>query len=57
MLKDVNMSSEELGFVINKIICMLSEVDLQELPPVIYQLLLLSTKVVTVLHVMLVIML
>lgn len=45
MFKDVSMSSDELGFVVNKILRMLNDVDLQELPPIIYQLLLLSTKV------------
>lgn len=45
MFKDVSMSSDELGFVLNKILRMLNDVDLQELPPIIYQLLLLSTKV------------
>jgi fanconi anemia group I protein len=45
MFKDVSMSSDELGFVVNKILRMLTDVDLQELPPIIYQLLLLSTKV------------
>lgn len=43
--RDVPMSSEELRFVIDKLQRMFKELDLQELPPLVYQLLLLSTKV------------
>ncbi|XP_031554270.1 Fanconi anemia group I protein-like [Actinia tenebrosa] len=44
MFRDVPMSSEELRFVIDKLQRMFKELDLQELPPLVYQLLLLSTK-------------
>ena len=47
MFKDVAMTTDELGFVIKKILRMLKDVDLEELPPLVYQLLLLSTKVFT----------
>ncbi len=45
MFKDVPMTSEELHFVISKMLRMLKDIDLQELPPLVYQLLLLTTKV------------
>ena len=45
MFKDVPLSSEELGHVIQKVLRMFKDVDLQELPPLVYQLLLLATKV------------
>ena len=48
MFKDITLSSDELRFVIEKIVRLLNELDVQELPPLIYQLLLLSTKVGTV---------
>lgn len=39
------MSTEELRFLIEKILRMLTKLDLQEVPPLVYQLLLLSAKV------------
>ncbi|KAK3697034.1 hypothetical protein QZH41_012504 [Actinostola sp. cb2023] len=44
MFRDIPMSNEELRFVIEKLQRMFKELDLQELPPLVYQLLLLSTK-------------
>ncbi|VDI13191.1 fanconi anemia group I protein [Mytilus galloprovincialis] len=44
MFKDVQMSLDELKFVIDKIIRLFKDTDLQDLPALIYQLLLLSTK-------------
>jgi Fanconi anemia group I protein len=44
MFRDIPMSTEELKFVIDKIIRILREVDLRELPAIVYQLLLLSVK-------------
>ena len=45
MFKDITLTTEELNHVVNKIIRMFSDLDLQELPPLVYQLLLLSAKV------------
>ncbi|XP_066448896.1 Fanconi anemia group I protein [Eleutherodactylus coqui] len=44
MFRDVLLSTEELQFVAEKVIRLLSKVDLQEMPPLVYQLLLLSAK-------------
>ncbi|XP_038070700.1 Fanconi anemia group I protein-like isoform X2 [Patiria miniata] len=44
MFRDVALSSDQLKFVITKILRLCKDVDLQELPPLVYQLLLLSTK-------------
>ncbi|XP_053320955.1 Fanconi anemia group I protein [Spea bombifrons] len=44
MFRDVPLSSEELQFVVEKVLRMLSKLDLQEMPPLVYQLLLLSAK-------------
>ncbi|XP_075714290.1 Fanconi anemia group I protein isoform X2 [Rhinoderma darwinii] len=44
MFRDVLLSSEELQFVAEKVLRLLSKVDLQEMPPLVYQLLLLSAK-------------
>ncbi|CAC5388853.1 FANCI [Mytilus coruscus] len=44
MFKDVQMSLDELKFVMDKIIRLFKDTDLQDLPALIYQLLLLSTK-------------
>ncbi|XP_077119593.1 Fanconi anemia group I protein [Ranitomeya variabilis] len=44
MFRDVFLSTEELQFVVEKVLRLLSKVDLQEMPPLVYQLLLLSTK-------------
>lgn len=43
--RDVPLSGEELQFVVEKVLRMFSKVDLQEIPPLVYQLLLLSAKV------------
>uniref|UniRef100_A0A8C5MGA8 FA complementation group I n=1 Tax=Leptobrachium leishanense TaxID=445787 RepID=A0A8C5MGA8_9ANUR len=44
MFRDVPLSTEELQFVVQKVIRMLNKLDLQEMPPLVYQLLLLSAK-------------
>ncbi|CAH1782677.1 unnamed protein product [Owenia fusiformis] len=44
MLRDVDMTSDETKFAVAKIIRIFDDMDLVELPPLIYQLLLLSTK-------------
>ncbi|XP_051896253.1 Fanconi anemia group I protein isoform X2 [Pristis pectinata] len=44
MFRDVPVSTEELQFVMIKVLKMFSKLDLQELPPLVYQLLLLSAK-------------
>ncbi|XP_073509353.1 Fanconi anemia group I protein [Phyllobates terribilis] len=44
MFRDVFLSTEELQFVAEKVLRLLSKVDLQEMPPLVYQLLLLSAK-------------
>ncbi|XP_053541973.1 Fanconi anemia group I protein isoform X2 [Ictalurus punctatus] len=44
MFRDVPLSPEELQFLIEKILRMFLKLDLQEIPPLIYQLLLLSAK-------------
>jgi len=44
MLRDIQMNEEELGFVVKKVTRMLKEIVLVEVPPLVYQLLLLSTK-------------
>ncbi|XP_022096600.1 Fanconi anemia group I protein-like [Acanthaster planci] len=44
MFRDVVLSSDQLKSVITKILRLCKDVDLQELPPLVYQLLLLSTK-------------
>ncbi|XP_077992604.1 Fanconi anemia group I protein-like [Glandiceps talaboti] len=44
MFRDIPLTNEELKFVIDKILRMFTTMDLQELPPLVYQLLLLSTK-------------
>lgn len=43
--RDVPLSSEELRFLVEKVLRMFSKLDLQEIPPLVYQLLLLSAKV------------
>lgn len=43
--RDVPVSTEELQFVMMKVEKMFPRLDLQELPPLVYQLLLLSAKV------------
>ncbi len=44
-VRDVPLSAEELQFLIEKILRMFLKLDLQEIPPLVYQLLLLSAKV------------
>ncbi|XP_018427387.1 PREDICTED: Fanconi anemia group I protein [Nanorana parkeri] len=44
MFRDVLLSTEELQFVAEKVLRLLSKLDLQEMPPLVYQLLLLSAK-------------
>ncbi|KAM7396515.1 hypothetical protein PAMP_019550 [Pampus punctatissimus] len=44
MFRDVPLSSEELQFLVEKVLRMFSKLDLQEIPPLVYQLLLLSAK-------------
>lgn len=44
IFRDVPMTSGELQFVMEKIIRSMKDLDFQELPPLVYQLLLLSTK-------------
>ena len=45
MFKDITLTSEELRFVLEKIVRMMKELELTDLPSLVYQLLLLSTKV------------
>ncbi|XP_069480410.1 Fanconi anemia group I protein isoform X2 [Ambystoma mexicanum] len=42
--RDVPLNTEELLFVVEKVLRMFSKLELQELPPLLYQLLLLSAK-------------
>uniref|UniRef100_A0A3B4V0H7 FA complementation group I n=1 Tax=Seriola dumerili TaxID=41447 RepID=A0A3B4V0H7_SERDU len=42
--RDVPLSSEELQFLMEKVLRMFTKLDLQEIPPLVYQLLLLSAK-------------
>uniref|UniRef100_A0A8D0H2M9 FA complementation group I n=1 Tax=Sphenodon punctatus TaxID=8508 RepID=A0A8D0H2M9_SPHPU len=44
MFRDVPLSAEELQFVVEKVLRMFAKLDLQEIPPLVYQLLLLSAK-------------
>ncbi|KAJ8393160.1 hypothetical protein AAFF_G00068430 [Aldrovandia affinis] len=44
MFRDVPLSKEELQFVVEKVLRMCSKLDLQEIPPLAYQLLLLTAK-------------
>jgi fanconi anemia group I protein len=45
VLRDIEMSSEQLSFVIKKATENMTSIEPEELPPLVYQLLLLSTKV------------
>jgi len=47
MMRDVSLSSDELSHVIAKSLRQFTEIDQNELPPLVYQLLLLSAKVST----------
>uniref|UniRef100_A0A3Q1CR83 FA complementation group I n=1 Tax=Amphiprion ocellaris TaxID=80972 RepID=A0A3Q1CR83_AMPOC len=42
--RDVPLSSDELQFLVEKVLRMFTKLDLQEIPPLVYQLLLLSAK-------------
>ncbi|XP_053128131.1 Fanconi anemia group I protein isoform X2 [Hemicordylus capensis] len=44
MFRDMPLSPEELQFVVEKVLRIFSKLDLQEIPPLVYQLLLLSAK-------------
>ncbi|XP_021263129.1 Fanconi anemia group I protein isoform X2 [Numida meleagris] len=44
MFRDIPLSGEEVQFVVEKVLRMFSKLDLQEIPPLVYQLLLLSAK-------------
>ncbi|NXN91847.1 FANCI protein, partial [Rhinopomastus cyanomelas] len=44
MFRDIPLSKEELQFVVEKVLRMFTKLDLQEIPPLVYQLLLLSAK-------------
>ncbi|KAK3095680.1 hypothetical protein FSP39_017526 [Pinctada imbricata] len=44
MFKDVTLTTEELKFVIEKVLRMMKELELPDLPALVYQLLLLATK-------------
>ncbi|XP_045417677.1 Fanconi anemia group I protein isoform X1 [Lemur catta] len=44
MFKDVPLTAEEVEFVVEKVLRMFSKVNLQEIPPLVYQLLVLSSK-------------
>uniref|UniRef100_A0A663E8H9 FA complementation group I n=1 Tax=Aquila chrysaetos chrysaetos TaxID=223781 RepID=A0A663E8H9_AQUCH len=44
MFRDIPLLGEELQFVVEKVLRMFSKLDLQEIPPLVYQLLLLSAK-------------
>lgn len=43
--RDVPLSSDELLFLVEKVLRMFTKLDLQEIPPLVYQLLLLAAKV------------
>ena len=45
LFRDVPLSPEELQFLVEKVFRMFSKLELQEVPPLVYQLLLLSAKV------------
>ena len=45
MFRDIQMTAEQYRFVVDKMIELLGKLDVEELPPLVYQLLLLSTKV------------
>ncbi|KAM6304685.1 Fanconi anemia group I protein [Podargus strigoides] len=44
LFRDIPLSQEELQFVVEKVLRMFAKLDLQEIPPLVYQLLLLSAK-------------
>ena len=49
MFRDVPLTSEELRFVIEKIVRLFRDVEMSDMPALVYQLLLLSTKVMALL--------
>ncbi|XP_052016219.1 Fanconi anemia group I protein isoform X1 [Apodemus sylvaticus] len=44
MFKDVRLTPEEMNLVVAKVLTMFSKLNLQEIPPLVYQLLVLSSK-------------
>uniref|UniRef100_A0A8D0JEI0 FA complementation group I n=2 Tax=Sus scrofa TaxID=9823 RepID=A0A8D0JEI0_PIG len=44
MFKDVPLTAEEMEFVVEKVLSMFSKLNLQEIPPLVYQLLVLTSK-------------
>ncbi|ERE79846.1 Fanconi anemia group I protein isoform X1 [Cricetulus griseus] len=44
MFKDVRLTTEEMDLVVAKVLSMFSKLNLQEIPPLVYQLLVLSSK-------------
>ncbi|XP_012659867.1 Fanconi anemia group I protein [Otolemur garnettii] len=44
MFKDVPLTAEEVEFVVGKVLTVFSKMNLQEIPPLVYQLLVLSSK-------------
>ncbi|XP_060223380.1 Fanconi anemia group I protein isoform X2 [Meriones unguiculatus] len=44
MFKDVRLTTEEMDLVVAKVLMMFSKLNLQEIPPLVYQLLVLSSK-------------
>ncbi|KAL6047414.1 hypothetical protein STEG23_010995 [Scotinomys teguina] len=44
MFKDVRLTTEEMELVVAKVLAMFSKLNLQEIPPLVYQLLVLSSK-------------
>ncbi|CAO2614145.1 Fanconi anemia group I protein homolog [Lemmus lemmus] len=44
MFKDVHLTTEEMDLVVAKVLAMFSKLNLQEIPPLVYQLLVLSSK-------------
>ncbi|XP_036698208.1 Fanconi anemia group I protein isoform X1 [Balaenoptera musculus] len=44
MFKDVPLTAEEMEIVVEKVLTMFSKLNLQEIPPLVYQLLVLSSK-------------
>lgn len=43
--RDVRLTPEEMNLVVAKVLTMFSKLNLQEIPPLVYQLLVLSSKV------------
>ena len=49
MFRDVPLSDDQLRFVLEKVVRLFPDADLQEMPPLVYQLLVLASKVNTIL--------